>query len=419
MYHRVLAVEPTGFLAGLLREPGERLDAIGELRRLTPVLKAANARLLFLVEDADRTGSDFDPQHLQRLLWALRSVPGVSFILAVDPKRAQFDSSKVCDHIEAIPRLDADDVRRVLRLVRDHCLSDFDFIDPLGDRAEKDRLDLKEADSELEAYARRRYRISVSDRLTELLVTPRQLKHVVRRVDRAWSRLYGEIDLDDVIVAIALREGSPAAFDFLLRDVDGVRDKEHEWPEPPTALQEAWRALLTELPEGNAAQKLVDFLALEAIADPNREVKPQGLQNEEPADYFRRLLAEEVPAGEIRDQEVLRDIRAWLDKSKQQLVDRLVAAEEHRRGYVRTWEHFAFLMSDADLMRLTEDVLRAVKGRDGVQSSIKRPALLALWRRANRRFAREAAAPWLSGIITDALSLSIDLSNELYEYWAS
>jgi hypothetical protein len=40
--------------------------------------------LILFIEDADRAGSGFDSRHLERLLFSLRSVQRISFVLSFD-----------------------------------------------------------------------------------------------------------------------------------------------------------------------------------------------------------------------------------------------------------------------------------------------------------------------------------------------
>ena len=77
---------------------------------------------------------------------------------------------------------------------------------------------------------------------------------------------------------------------------------------------------------------------------------PQGIQHDEPTDYFQRLMAEQLAPGELRDQTVLSDIESWLQSRSQQLVDRLSGAEDGGDRYARVCEHFAWRIGDhADL----------------------------------------------------------------------
>src|SRR5262249_51169249 len=82
-YKRLVAAEPSGFFAKLIGTDVEG-DPVTQLRQLEPVLEVLDARLVLLVEDADRAGDQFDSRHLARLLRALREVKGISYVLSID-----------------------------------------------------------------------------------------------------------------------------------------------------------------------------------------------------------------------------------------------------------------------------------------------------------------------------------------------
>jgi hypothetical protein len=419
-YRRLIAAEPTGVATRLVNE----LTSPARLKDLTPLLKTANARLVLFVEDVDRSGRDFDPQHIQRLLWNLRSVTGVSFVITLDPSRVDVDYSKLADHVERIPPIDPNQVRRAIRLLREHCLSTFTIFDPYTERAAKDPLDLKEANSTLEEFARRRYRNSLADAICDLLPTPRLLKHVLRRVERVWRVLHGEIDLDDVIVASVLREGAQECWQFLVDNMDTVRDKDFEFPPPKRAedskARRNWEAVRAKGLAPDAIQQLVDFLAFEAIVPPNQTVRPQGIQRTEPADYFRRLRDEMIASDELRDQDVLGDIDLHRTGTSIRMFDRLAAATDADAAYAGVWEHFADAFGADELKRLFDRLLQTVSTAQRGASSAKHPALIALWRRCHKRLPRnDATRTWLEQRVVSALEVSLGLATELYYFWAA
>lgn len=168
-YQKLIAAEPSGTLAKLVgTDPtGEPL---AQLRQLEPILHALNVRVVMFVEDADRAGIGFDTRHLERLLSSLREVKRLSFVLSIDgSKGATFDYRKLCDVIELVPELDADDVFDVLSFAYRHWMTDVPFIDPRDEDKRKSRLKLDEQDNELLKYFRRRTGDSPAHALTTLL----------------------------------------------------------------------------------------------------------------------------------------------------------------------------------------------------------------------------------------------------------
>jgi hypothetical protein len=429
-YQQILSADPTGVaqrVAALVSPPD---DAIEALQKLTPILKASNARLVLLVEDIDRAGPDFHPEHVLRLLWNLRHVEGVSFVLAFDPRREDLEYSKLCDHVELLPRLDTDAVRRPLRLLLDYCRSTppnaTPLIDPVQDDDRGDPLDLHDAQSPLEVYARRAYRNTPADALGVLLTTPRMLKHVVRRSRRVWDALRGEIDVYDVILVTALREGAPAAYEFLVANMDAIRKSRSgnlhglADAEEGKALLDRWKTLRGDDAKGEATQAIVDALAFPRLSAATRSPHIQGIAGNGATDYFRRLLAEELGKGEVRDQSVLADIDAYVRGDKARMAAALVDATEDSMHYVEIWEHFAKSMPAERLQPLAAELVAAIMKRDGQAATGKHPALLAAWRQCGRRlFQGPERVDWLANLVRATSSVSLHLANDLYYFWTS
>ena len=74
-----------------------------------------------------------------------------------------------------------------------------EFIDPRPKR--ESPLHLDQEPNELIEYTRRTTEQILGGQIAALLQSPRRLKHLIRRVDRVWRNLVGEVDLDDLIVA--------------------------------------------------------------------------------------------------------------------------------------------------------------------------------------------------------------------------
>ena len=418
-YQRLAAAEPTGRLSRVLgfNESG---DSLAELNRLSPILEALNVRIVLIVEDVERAGRAFDTRHLERFLWALRRVERSTFVLAVDPDAAPLDFAKLCDTIERVPPVEVKQLARILTAAYVHWKSAFSYIDLHPNRRDGDKLRLEMALMEgMMEYLRRTGRDTPLDVLVSLLETPRGLKHVLRRVDRTWDRLHGEAELDDVLIVSALRHGAEPAYTFLLRDIDPARHKPDDIMPRTMTIKAAWDRLIGELPNGAAAQRLVDLMGIEQLTRghaPNVTTAPQGVHESEPVDYFSRIVAEQLGPGELRDQTVLQDIDRWKADRTGALVDRLVAASDEDDQYQRVWEHFSTRHSESELLELTAVVVSRVLARDRAAASAKHPAILALWRRF-QHVPKDQHAAWLRALILSAVPVSLQLVNGLYYFW--
>jgi hypothetical protein len=159
-------------------------DPTKQLKRLVPILKAIDGRLILVIEDVDRNPArTFDHQHIQAMLHRLREIPHVGFVLSAGSTvHNELDFAKLVDHIELMPRLDAGIVLPLIREMRQRCLSESSCIDPASQSVREkfairylsDGKDVKAAFAGLGLTLE-------SAALLSLLTTPRALKHVLRR----------------------------------------------------------------------------------------------------------------------------------------------------------------------------------------------------------------------------------------------
>ena len=267
---------------------------------------------------------------------------------------------------------------------------------------------------------RRTGRDTPLDALVSLLDTPRSLKHVLKRVDYAWNNLHGEVELDDIVIVSALRHGAEPVYRFLLADIDAARHEPDDMFPRTKAIKEEWGRVLANVSAGPAAQKLVDLMRIEQLTKDTIFVgidSPQGVQESDPVDYFRRITAEELGPSELRDQSVLRDIEEWKGTRRGSLLDRLLASSDADEEYSRVWEHFSDRHTNAELMQLVEQLVAKIKERDGSAAAADHRALNGLWRRCNRRVWENEQEKWLRALIVDAIPVSLNLATGLFYYW--
>jgi hypothetical protein len=407
-------LRPLSWLFGREHE----IDALNRLDELRPILDAVGARVVLFVEDADRSaGAGFEPGHVERLLWKLRNVAGLTFVLAVDAKRSPYDLAKLCDHIELLPEVQPHDVAKMIVLLREHCRNDFQLVAPSLPEGSKDPLELDLSQHRLLVYVRERFDGSPHAAITRLLATPRRIKHVIRRVDRAWRALAGEADLNDLIVLCVLREGAPDVFQFLVANIDSARNQSDDFDKRPDEVKRRWESLVAETEQARLAKPLIDALGIRQLST-TISARKQGVQDDEPHDYFRRILDEDIDAADVRDQLVLADIADWLDCRSGAMVDKLFVGTEQEDDYVRVWEYFAAAIPNSRFREIIEPVVhRLVDQRD---PRVRPPVLASLWRENNRRHDKEILGPdRLVSLIRHALRTNLALANDLYYFWTS
>lgn len=423
-YQKLISAEPSGILAKLVGSEATG-EPLAQLRQLEPILQALNVRIVMFVEDADRAGAAFDTRHLERLLATLRDVNRLSFVLSLDgAKGPTFDYRKLCDVIEIVPKLDPEDVFSTLSFAYRHWISSASYIDPRDEDKRRSRLNLDEPAGELLRYFRRTSGDTPAHALTSLLGSPRRLKHLVRRVDRLWTNLRGEVDLDDVIILAALRDlDDRAVFNFLAENIDPAREEPKGKLDPTKPVKAAWQSLIEKIPEGDSVQRLVNVLGIKQISTDRfgrSEDAVQGAHVSEP-DYFRRILAEQMAPGELRDQVVLSDMNSWKRDRRGPMFARLLAATEDSKSYVELWEYFSGRMTDEELLELADALIEATLSANGAAATMEtRPALLAVWRRINRRIIRRPeSVDWLGGQIERAIPISLRMADDLLYYYAN
>ena len=178
-----------------------------------------------------------------------------------------------------------------------------------------------------------------------------------------------------------------------------------------TDLSPAWKKLLENTESAGAVQRLVEALHIKQLSvrvfDLGAE-GVQGVQNTGPTDYFRRILAEQLAPGDLRDQEVLEDLERWKKDRTGPMFERLFNATDEAIRYVGVWRYFAWRIEDADVFELVDRLISETLLADGVRANIYgRPALLASWHRLDDRRYRPEASTWLRSQIERALPISL------------
>lgn len=410
-----------GTSGGLLESIGIRAHWSTVIDLLENVLEAVGARLVLLIEDSDRHPKDFDPHHLARLLAELRRARNITFILATEEQLSGIDLHKVCDHLVKVPEMEPASVRKILHAVRTDCRGR-GVIDPF--EADRERLfTTDDSGDRSDEIVRRHFGGGVVDAVVELFSTPRQIKHGARRILRAWDAVKGEVDPDELIVLCTLAECEPVAYDFLYQSRHALRISKDRTKlgEGPDALLEEWHSIKAASRHPEGLERMVEFLGfprLASISSGNRT--PQSVGGDTATDYFRRQHTESILTNEPSDQEVLRFIDEYAAGRKATLLARLVESTERRAGFLGTWEDLSDRHEASALLSLTSEVLEALRRRDGARASGRHEAVLALWRRANKRLgAGVARDQWLTKELEKALEVSLAQANDLYYFWGS
>jgi KAP family P-loop domain len=405
-------------------------DPDGQLRRLSPLLSAAGARLVIVIEDLERNASnEFDPQHIQAMLQRFKSIQGVSFVLVGRPRVAdkRFDYQKLCDHIENIPRVGQGVVREIIETLREHWLDEYTDIDPAANRYRPIRADIAE---------RIAFAIVNTDipwkSITDLVRTPRALKHILRDTNKAWSMLHGEIDLDDLLMLNMMRCCSEEGYDFIVDRIDALRARSSEKTHYPrrretedkkefaTRIEEQWAEWTKGVDwDVEAGFGLLTFLLPpEGYSGVHRHV-PQGVRNLYPTNYFYRYQAGEIDENTVLDQSVLREIEKWRI-APPPVSDIMAHSIYCSEQYAAIWEHYSSRIPSDHLVSLADEIVREILDDAGADAEGDHHSLITVWRQLLRLpHTTGLVETWLQDKVSDVIPRSLRFFNDLFYFWTA
>ena len=424
---------------------GEWIDTISKLllgkrdlseqfAALSKLLDDVNARLVFVVEDLDRNDSrSFDIQEVLAFLEQLKEHDNLSFVLTggLDSSR-QIDFAKLCDHIEYLRSIETSHVNALVTRVCQRCLDTTVFShESPGD---PDRQYLWNPSTEL--FMRDYEEFSLPRAAATLLNTPRSLRHALGRTFTAWHTLSlcGEIDLNHLLAVNVLRFGAPECFLFLVRRWDRLNSPPASNPtfgqeridHIRQAIVEDWNNTIQNV-EWNptAARVVMEFILPAAeswFADSSISGSSgdavQGVQQER---YWRRAVNESIDKNDIRDQRVIKEVKGWVESPD--VNSDLVTSLRTSEAYGTIWRSLArpFFNGQSDrILLLCEHVLSRIRSEEGASASYSSQGVEATWFLADRFISPRAEnTKWLREQVTEASSISLELVNGLWHFWAT
>ena len=313
-------------------------DPDAQLRQLSPILCALNARLVVVVGDTERSSTQFDVESIEGLLNRFRDIPEISFVITAGPD-ARIDFVRLCEHTEMIPDLDAEVVSTILDAVRFHCREKF--------QNDIDLVERKPFYASPPWMGADKYGMWEFQMAT-LVNTPRKLKATARRFSGAWDVLHGEVDIDELLIASCLRVCAPSAFGFLMRrynEFGTIEKKKNGSEHPPspviTRLKDEWSNLKDYGFDLPAAGKLLQmFLSPEAqvvFGEPQYRRTNLVQEFRSQTRYRQRIFNEVLSGDELLDQQILRELfHAARDNELHKIGRRIEESAEFRHIF----DHF-------------------------------------------------------------------------------
>lgn len=403
-------------------------EPASQLRRLTPVLKAVGARLVVVIEDVDRNDAGFGVSHVQALLYRLREVEGLSFVLSARAG-TEIDFTKLCDRQEELFPLDRDEVLAVVAKVQGYCLGRHP-----EDVGTSEAVDLLRFNPMLatEPAQTRWYWFSA---LPALLSTPRLLKAALGRTVDAWGRLHGEVDFYELLISSTLRATAPAAFDFLranlalLQRVEnsaqtGLVQKDRQTA--GASLASEWERLgaRATFPVEPAARLLRTLVPkAEQVFKAATMPGSGGLRGRQlcsgggPVNYWERLLAEDIQPGAERDQPVLHALQRAVESG---ILKELAIQLSRSRPFSKRFAFFARGMFPATrLLDLCAELYDAIRAEHGPRADDDAPGFFEVGQLAMGHYRTDepATLDWFIGQIECSLPRHVTFASNLLVFW--
>lgn len=416
-YARAIAENANSWLTSLIGMFQGSDDPAGQIERFAPLLEAADLHLVAVVEDTDRNGLDFDLGQIEALLHQFRRVNRMSFILSAG-ETSRIEFPKVAEHIEFLPAVPKQMALAVIDTIRAVIRSDDGWIDPViighsDGQSERNRVDSLLSAGLTGDWA---WKIFGSphptwpEAMARLLETPRALKLVVRAYARAWKKLQGEVDVDELLMVLVLRHAAPGVFSFLGRNLVRLRsmgkgrhsDKD-ENKEQIEDLVSDWKATISSgsIHADSALTILVELIpnagTLLGLKTFNHGNRVQSLRNDDGPDYWDRLSAEALMRDEISDQTVLSALVAATNSPEgvSDLAD-LMMREPRTGGLVN------FFVENSSLARGQEEAIQSgllekIRATLGNKANDRAPAYASLGWGLVKRFSHDDGRlnPWL------------------------
>lgn len=308
--------------SALVKAQGTPGNPNESLRKFGEIATAIGIKFIVWIDDLERfagiSDAKFEPAKeaerlgpLRALLLGLDSTPSLSVITATTTLQTRFDLEKIARYVERIPDMDPVAVARILAMFRRECRAQYPgLVDP-AEPDGRESLDML-ASIGPQFFRKDFERLGASIpavALSTLCQTPRTLKQGLRRCQRIWESLRGEIDLDHVLCACVLREAAPNVFAVVEAFADylpGAGELGHGQQGRKGPFQESLDSLGLEQRLFEAAMTLVEFL----FGPNSQRCFPQGFaaKGERGISYWDRFMSEFSSGDHDADQTYLNDI---------------------------------------------------------------------------------------------------------------
>lgn len=332
-HYRDAVKETGGWLKPMFIVATGSLLPDAQLRKFTPVLASLDAHLVIVIEDLDRVGPEFDSTKIVAMLHQLRRIERVSFIVAIG-QPPPIDLAKVVDDVVYLEPLSPERALEFVDSMRTRLLVDPNYVDPellredplrgTTHRNRPPRLAGRHATDVMQIWARGPIHEWTKD-LGQLVSAARTLKSVLTDYRQRWLAVLGEVDPDELLIAVSLRHATPSIYQFVidhvaeLRELDDLRtshsnDKDTLIKLIRERLTPRWNRAVANTPMLHdtaailIAELLPGFLAVDKIRPWGGNRRAQSVAGSRGLEYVSRIHTGSVLGEALSDQSVLKEI---------------------------------------------------------------------------------------------------------------
>ena len=406
------------FVSTLLAGP---VDIERSFQKLNDVLEVTNHKLLITLQDVDRGTGDENEKRLNDIAALLdrlkkKRLRQINFIIAMGNNKLEHIDvlSKVADHLETILTFDCS--KLIIKWWRLN-------IEKLYSNQMKltEHLQFNDIQSLLNREAT--YFNAVTSKApnlaNNLIYSIRMLKRIMRRVDSCWveGKLLGEVDFNTLLLLIVLKESSPSAFNCLVTEYRKAEEfSPFEYGSHGGSLEYIMESI-EQSPEGTSVtyidKLLKEILDIGKTLSRSGILKTQKLQNKlKTINYLDRMMLENVPVTELRDQDVIKEFLQADLNSINVLADKILSDERWLISFER-FESIFHWDEYKDIGKLLALALLDNSEADNAELLYRGDALKKLLKEKVINSAGELK------MVVDKLPPDQKLAKDLTEYWKS
>ncbi len=392
------------------------------LSHIDSALISTGLRVVVFVEDVDRNSDDnVFYQEIGALLDHLKNLQNLSFVLACGhEQKASALLARLCEHTEMVPTVSEQDFKEIFSCFYDSILAEYREDIPVSNY---DLFQPTEQEESLKDFIFQGGD-GIYNHLNRLLAVPRTFKKALRQTYHIYKNLHGEIDLNEVFVLTALRITLPDLYAFfaanreLIQSLSSSRDNSEliGFTEVKEEYKIRLKELMRDMPElKSSVNEVFQFLV-------DNQDRPQNIMHTTPTNYWVRLHAEEIPAGELRDQVVLKKIRAWQEDNTVDLPECFLSNTVWAQKVERLGRLF---LSTGEIYVLTEQVFALIRRCKESDIEItcgqekEQVAGLVELQRLLTPDKRGDYAQWIAQEMDKALAVDLKFTNSLFLFYCT